>query len=117
MLANGRSQFLLDRLGRCLKWFVSTDSTSCHDSASRFDLDIFVYAKSTQNYREYRVAHPNVYLNAAATGHSTAAKKGVNVILVGRTDPSNSDNQNGDGVSLVCAFARVCVCVRACMHA
>ena len=49
--------------------------------------------------REYRVAHPNVYLNEAATGHSTAAKKGVNVIMVGRTDPSNSDNQNGDGVS------------------
>ena len=33
--------------------------------------------------------------------------------MVGRTDPSNSDNQNGDGGGLVCA----CVCVRACVHA
>ena len=39
VLANCRSQFLLDRLGRCLKLFVSTDSTSCHG------LDKFLYAK------------------------------------------------------------------------
>ena len=47
--------------------------------------------------------------------------------MVGRTDPSNSDNQNGDGGGLVYACARVCVhacvclcvraCMRACMHA
>ena len=39
--------------------------------------------------------------------------------MVRRTDPPNSDNQNGDGGGLACA--RVCVfarlCVRACMHA
>ena len=29
LLANCRSQFLLDRLGRCLKEFVSTDSQAC----------------------------------------------------------------------------------------
>ena len=38
--------------------------------------------------------------------------------MVGRIDPSNSDNQNGDGGGLVCACACVCtyVCMRACMH-
>ena len=53
VLANCRSQFLLDRLGRCLKLFVSTDSTSCHEFASQFNLAIFVYAKkSNQNLGE-----------------------------------------------------------------
>ena len=46
-------------------------------------------------------------------------------VVVGRTDPSNSNNQNGDGGGLV--YSRVCVrayvrarvraCVRACLHA
>ena len=40
-------------------------------------------------------------------------------VMVGRTDPSNSNNQNGDGGGLV--YSRVCVCVRAyaraCMRA
>ena len=44
-------------------------------------------------------------------------------VMVGRTDPSNSDNLNGDGGGWVsacvrlCARARACVCVRACTHA
>ena len=33
VLANCRSQLLLDRLGRCLNLFVSTDSTSCQKFA------------------------------------------------------------------------------------
>ena len=36
-----RLQFLLDRLGRCLKMFVSTESTSSHEFATQFGLDIF----------------------------------------------------------------------------
>ena len=32
----------------------------------------------------------------------------------GRTDPSNSDHQNGDGGGLVCARVCVCVCVCDC---
>ena len=72
-----RSQVLLNRHGRCLKLFVSTDSTSCHEFASQFGLDIFLYMKNTKNYREYRVAYTvTVYLNEAATGHSTPAKRG-----------------------------------------
>ena len=41
MLANCRSKFLLDRLGRCLKMFVSTESISCHE----FGLAIFIREK------------------------------------------------------------------------
>ena len=61
----------------------------------------------------------HVYLNEAATGHSMPAKGGVNFVMVGRTGPSNSDNQNGDGGGLVCASTRVCLCacVHVCVHA
>ena len=48
MLANCRSQFLLDRLGRCLKLFVSTDSTSSHEFVSQFGLAFFYTRKNTQ---------------------------------------------------------------------
>ena len=41
LLANCRSQFLLDRFGRCLKLFVSNDSPSCHEFASQFGQAIF----------------------------------------------------------------------------
>ena len=82
VLANCRSQFLLDRLGRCLKLFVSTESTSCHEIASQFGQDIFLYVKITQNYREYHVAYATVYLNEAATGHSSPADLPHNVIIV-----------------------------------
>ena len=68
-VSNSRSQFLLDLLGRCLKRFVWTEIISCQEFASQFGLTIFLHAKNTQNYREYRVAHANVYLNEAATCH------------------------------------------------
>ena len=91
---------LPDRLGRCIKLFVSTGSLSCHEFVSHFGLEFYLYAKNTQNCREYRVAYATVYLNEAATGHSSPvehAKRGVNFVMVGRTDPSNSDHLNGDG--------------------
>ena len=37
--------------------------------------------------------------------------------MVGRTDPSNSDNLNGYGGGWVYACARVCPCVRWCVRA
>ena len=40
-LAYYRSQFLLDRLGSCLKLFVSTEGPSYHEFASQFGLTIF----------------------------------------------------------------------------
>ena len=50
VLANCRSKFLLDCLRRCLKLFVSTESTSCHEFASQFGQDIFLYMKNGHNY-------------------------------------------------------------------
>ena len=47
-LANCRLQFLLNRLGRCIKLFVSTERTSSHEFTSRFGLYIFLNAKNTQ---------------------------------------------------------------------
>ena len=41
VLANSRSQFLLDRLGSCLKLFVSTESIFCHGFTSQFSLANF----------------------------------------------------------------------------
>ena len=95
VLANSRSQFLLDRLGRCLKLFVSTESI-----LSRIRVSVrprnFLYAKNTQNYREYRVARTNVYLNEAATGHCSP-------VTVGRSPATtymSGDNRDYSGVRL-----------------
>ena len=44
--ADCRSQFLLDRLGRCLKLIVSYRGTSSHEFASQFGLDIFIREKT-----------------------------------------------------------------------
>ena len=41
--ADCRSQFLLDRLGRCLKLIVSYRGTSSHEFASQFGLAFFLY--------------------------------------------------------------------------
>ena len=41
-------------------------------------------------------------------------KGGVYLVMGGRTDPSNSDNQKGDGGGLV--WACVCACMCACMR-
>ena len=63
LFANGRSQFLLDRLGRCLKLFVSTASPFSHEFASQFGLDIYILSKNIQNLTR----HANVQLNELAT--------------------------------------------------
>ena len=44
LFANWRSQFLLDRVERCIKLLASTESTSCHEFASQFGLAIFLHA-------------------------------------------------------------------------
>ena len=41
--------------------------------ASQFGLEIFLWAKNTQNYRQYGVDRPTVYLNEAATEHCLAS--------------------------------------------
>ena len=56
MLASCRSQFLRDRLGRCLKLFVSTDSRAYILSQVRlsFRPSYFYTRKTPTNYREDR---------------------------------------------------------------
>ena len=48
MFANCRSQFLLDRLGRCIKLVVSTDSTSCE----QFE-HLYYYTRKTHENNSY----------------------------------------------------------------
>ena len=52
--ADCRSQFLLDRLGRCLKLIVSYRGTSSHEFASQFGLEFFYTRKTYINYSECR---------------------------------------------------------------
>ncbi len=69
----------------------------------------FVYAKNTQNYREYRVARANVYLNEAATGHClpvtvdrspATSRTGKNNVVTAAADWVKTTSQNGDNESL-----------------
>ena len=117
VLANGRSQFLHDLLGRCLKLFVSTDSTSCHEFASQFGLEFF-YMRKTPKTIANTPSHTLLFIWMKQLPAFQRRQKGsVNFVMVGRTDQSNSDNQNGDGSGLVCACVCAHACVRACMHA
>ncbi len=68
-LANCRSEFLLDRLGRYRKLFVSTESTSCLEFISLFGIAFFCMRKTPKTIANIRVARATVYLNEAATGH------------------------------------------------
>ena len=78
VLANCRSQFLLDRLGRCLKLFVSTDSTSCHKFACQFGQDFCIRGKKPPKLSRIPSRPRVVYLNEAPTGHClTSVEKGV----------------------------------------
>ena len=62
MFANCRSQFLLDRIGKCLKLFVSTDSTFNHEFASLSGLDFFIRQKLPKP-QGYRAASASFYFN------------------------------------------------------
>ena len=108
LLANCRSQFLLDRLGRCLKLFVSTESTSCHEFASQFGLEFFI-SENTQNLGETGPPVP-VFISMASDQLLSPAERAVTVGWA--TYPSNSDNLN-DSDGGVC----VGVCTRTCVHA
>ena len=51
--ADCRSQYLLDRLGRCLKLIVSSRGTSCHEFASQFGLEFFIREKNPNQTRPH----------------------------------------------------------------
>ena len=122
MFANGRSQFLLDRLGRCLKLFVLTDSTSCHEFASQFGLAIFLCEKHPKP-RGNRITSACVYLNDPAIGHECQRNRQKGVLTLSLLGATDSSNLNGDGGGCVCAHAfehvcahpSVCACMCACM--
>ena len=57
MLANPRSQFLLDRLWRCIKLFVSSESSSCHEFASQFVIGICMRENTSTHTRTHMRTH------------------------------------------------------------
>ena len=61
LFANYRWQFLLDRLGKCLKLFVSTEGTSSHEFAYQFDLAIF-YTRKTPNHLAETVSPARTFI-------------------------------------------------------
>ena len=82
LLSNCRTQFLLDRrLGRCLKLFVSTESTSCQEFVSQFGLALFIREKHPKPQGN-RVDSTSVFFNEQATGGTS--EKGRNAVTVGR---------------------------------
>ena len=83
---------MLNRPGRCLKLFVSTESTSSHEFASQFGLYQFVYVRKTCRNC---VTRASVYFNGAATGR----KETVTVSPLVASDTPNRDNLNGDNCS------------------
>ena len=85
MLANCRSQFLLDRLGRCITLFVSTVTISRLNSAKDF-----LYAKNTKNNRKVRVSR-KCLLNEQASDRSKTGAKPVT------SDNMSSDNSDHSG--------------------
>ena len=68
------SQFLIDRLGRCLNLIASTRGTFCHEFASQFGLEFFYTRKKPQT----TVARPT------AVDRRSVADKQLNLNLNGR---------------------------------
>ena len=105
MLANCRSQFLLDRLGRCLKLFVSTESTF----ASQFGLDFFIREKHQKTIMNTKSLVQLLFEWRSDRPLSRQRRNGgVNVVVFDHHRPLNSDNLDGGGC--VCACVHECVC-------
>ena len=94
---------MLDRLGRCRKLIVSSESISCHEFASQFGLEFVLYAKKPPNISLIQSRLRVVHFNGSPTGHCLASVE------------SSAPNH---GVMVgVCVFASASVCARACGHA
>ncbi len=115
---------MLDCLGRCLKLYVSTDSTSSHEFACQFGLAIFYTRKTHKTYREHRVPR-KCLLNAPVTVDRSIASdnmSGNNSDHSGERLSQNGErlSQNGDNESLYLheleksglglLFRSLCVC-------
>ena len=115
MFANGRSQFLLDRLGRCFQLFVSSDSTSSHEFACQFGLAFFLCEKHSKP-RGNRAASASVFFNGQrpAIVTSGAGRYG----WLAQTIQIAIQRRRCVCVGCVCsvrAGACACACVRACV--
>ena len=99
------SQFLLDGIGRCIKLFVLTDSTSCHEFASQFGLAYLLYPKNTQEIsRRPTVEHTWLLLPATPVTMWSRLNRqldiGAAVILSGDRFSQNSENQQVKTVTM-----------------
>ena len=101
VFANCWSQFLLDHLGKCLKLFVSTDSTSCHDFASQSAYNFFIREKHPKP-RGNRAITASVYFN----GQRPALSPAERAVAVGR-----------HRIAITCTAVTAAVCVCVCMRA
>ena len=124
-LADCRSDFLLDRLERCLKLFASSESTSCHTFASQFGLAIF-YAKTPKSIAN-TAFHTRLFIwmkhRPVTHGQQNRRKGGLNFVMVGRTPTLRTATTwmvtavgglvGGRVRVRECVRVCVCVCVRA----
>ena len=78
-----------------------------------------MYAKNTQNYREYPVAPATVYLNDSDTDRSKQAKGGgaLNSSWLGAPTHRTATTRMAMGVVGWCVRVSVRACVHACAHA
>ena len=91
--ADCRSQFLLDRLGRCLKLIVSYRGTSSHEFASQFGLE-FVYTRKT--YINYRKVRPslNCLMNEKGRNAGLAGDRSTVSVSTDRLSQHDENNKS-----------------------
>ena len=96
-LSNCRSQSLLDHLGRCLKLFLSTDSTSPHEFASPFGKEFFHKRKAPKNIAqtESRASDPSKRAVTPATvDRSPATTWAATTRVIEVTDWAKTEKSN-----------------------
>ncbi len=81
-----RSQFLFDRLGWCIKLFISTDSTSSHEFASQFGLTM-CFIRETHTKAIAKTESRASVLNAPITvDRSPATTWAATTAIIAATD-------------------------------
>ena len=98
LLASCRSQLLLDRLGKCLKLFVSTVGTSCHKFASQYCLEMFLYAKlghtTTPNIGCCAAARQRIVCRSRSTDRQRQRALAATTEGLAVSDRGNATSQN-----------------------
>ena len=103
---------MLDRLGRCLKLFVFSEITSCHEFASQFGLAIF-YTRKTPKTIAHTDSPARLFIwmkqRPVIARQRNRRKWALTPTGMGAFDPSSSDNLNGNGGVYVWAHVRAFV--------